>query len=44
MKINLWFIKLDSEGPKLSFYGKRYLMLAGAGIHIYWVYLALTRL
>jgi len=40
MKLNLWFIKLDSKGPKLQFYGKRYFMLVGIALHLYWVYLA----
>jgi len=38
MKLNLWFIKLDSKGPKLDFFGKRYLMLVGAAVHLYWAY------
>lgn len=44
MKINLWFIKLSSKGPKVEFYGKRYLMLVGAMVHFYWVYLAVVNI
>jgi len=41
MKINLWFVKFNLSWRvndlKIEFYGKRYLMLVGAIVHINWL-------
>lgn len=52
MRINLWFLKLNlkakhlinASDAKLVFRFDRYMILAGIGLHLYWLYKIITNL